>query len=327
MLKTVLVDDLKPGMYVVLPVSWFSHPFLKSQFLIQNQEQIDRIRESGISGVTIDTEKGPAPELSGIRQTPPESPSDPPSWSPENLIPSELREALHDRTMAPEKKAEIVYRSSRTLMERLLEDPKAENIREAKKGISEIVDLVIADDATAVNLLRITSYDFYTYTHSVNVGVFSMLLAKGLFRRSDSHDMHELGAGFFLHDIGKVRVDPAILNKAGRLTEEEMGQMRSHPYQGYKILSEARQLSEESRIIVMQHHEREDGTGYPNGLKGGDIHLYGRICCIADVYDALTAERSYKKRLTPFEALKIMREEMINHFHKDLFEEFVLLLG
>jgi HD-GYP domain-containing protein (c-di-GMP phosphodiesterase class II) len=136
-----------------------------------------------------------------------------------------------------------------------------------------------------------------------------------------------MGAGYFLHDIGKVRLDPAIINKQGKLTDEEMRKMRTHPYEGYRILSEADQLTEECKIIVMQHHEREDGNGYPLGLKGDGIHPYGRVCSIADVYDALTAVRSYKSRQTPFEALDIMKKQMISHFHRELFEEFVFLMG
>ena len=121
------------------------------------------------------------------------------------------------------------------------------------------------------------------------------------------------------------KIDPAIINKPGKLTDQEMTIIRSHPYQGYKILKETNQLTEECMFIVMQHHEREDGTGYPRGLKGADIHTYGRICCIADVYDALTAVRSYKQQLTTFDALKLMKEQLMNHFHKELFEKFVLL--
>src|ERR1700690_2947615 len=148
-------------------------------------------------------------------------------------------------------------------MGRLLDDPKSENIGEPKKGIAEIVDMVFSQDDTSYHLLRITSHDYYTYTHSVNVGILGILLAKELFNGTDAHDMHEIGAGFFLHDLGKVHVDPKIINKVGRLTEEEMRQMKTHPYQSYKILRETDQLSEECAIIALQHHEREDGTGYP----------------------------------------------------------------
>jgi HD-GYP domain-containing protein (c-di-GMP phosphodiesterase class II) len=87
------------------------------------------------------------------------------------------------------------------------------------------------------------------------------MLAKQLFRKSSSHNMHELGAGFFLHDLGKIRIDPAIINKSGRLTDEEMEEMKKHLNFSYKILKETNQLSEECGIIAMQHHEREDGSG------------------------------------------------------------------
>ena len=93
------------------------------------------------------------------------------------------------------------------------------------------------------------------------------------------------------------------------------------------MLARSNQLSEEVQIIVMQHHERVDGSGYPHHLKDKEIHLYARICSIADVYDALTSERSYKKKLPQFEALKLMRDEMIDHFQKDLYEKFILLFS
>lgn len=325
MLVTIKAQDLKIGMHVVLPVSWFKHPFLTNEFVIKSRDQIDRILDYGIREIVIDTAKGLDPAEETRAKDPARTP--PKIWAPEKLVPPELREAIHDKSLPPEKKSKVVYESSRVLVERLFEDPKAENIHEAKKGVSEIVDMIISDDATSKELLKITSYDFYTYTHSVNVGVFSVLLAKHLFRGSDGHDMHELGAGFFLHDIGKVRVDPAITNKPGKLTEEEMTVMRTHPSQGYQILKETNQLTEECMIVVMQHHERADGTGYPKRLKGDEIHAYGRICCIADVYDAITAERSYKQRLNTFAALKLMKEQMLDHFQEQMFEKFVLLFA
>ncbi len=325
MIKTIKIQDLKVGMYVILPSSWFKHPFIKNKFHVKSRERINKIIESGFGEVTIDTSKGlVVEEIESIGHE--NKPSTPPKqWKPENLIPEELKMAIHDKNMEPQKKAKTVYKSSLELMNRLLESPTAENIGEVKKGIADIVDVIISEDETGYQLLKITSHDFYTYTHSVNVGVLSIMLSKELFKKSNEHQMHELGAGFFLHDLGKTRIDPAIINKPGRLTEDEMKRMKTHPYQSYKILSEANQLTDECKIITMQHHEREDGSGYPLGLKGNEIHPYGRICCIADVFDALTAERSYKAGLTPFEALRVMKEEMMNHFHKEIFEKFVLL--
>lgn len=325
MLKLIKTHDLKVGMYVVLPVSWFKHPFLRNEFHIKTRDEIKKIIDSGFGEVTIDTDKGfIGDDVEAIGHG--DKLSKPPQeWKPENLVPEELKTVIKDKNIAPEKKSKVVYESSLKLMDRLLNSPTSENIGEAKKTIYNIVDVVLSEDETADKLLKITSHDFYTYTHSVNVGVLSTMLSKEIFKDSSDHNIHELGAGFFLHDLGKVRIAPSIINKPGRLTEDEMKQMRTHPYQSYKILSETNHLSEECKIITMQHHERDDGSGYPRGLKGEEIHPYGRICCVADVFDALTAERSYKPSLTPFEALNVMKEEMLNHFHKEIFERFVLL--
>jgi HD-GYP domain-containing protein (c-di-GMP phosphodiesterase class II) len=317
--------NLKIGMYVIIPATWLNHPFAIGSFEIKSKDQIQKIIQSGFNEVRIDTEKEvafiePEPADQGNNKISSEA-----AWQPGKFVPPALFEAIHDKHLTPEKRADVVYQSSVELMGKLLDDPKAENIIEAKHGISEIVDMVFSQDDTSHFLLRITSHDYYTYTHSVNVGILGILLAKQLFRRPSAHNMHELGAGFFLHDLGKIRIDPAIINKSGRLTDEEMEEMKKHPNFSYKILKETNQLSEECGIIALQHHEREDGSGYPRGLKGDQIHTYGRVCCIADVYDALTAERSYKAKLSSFEALKLMKERMLNHFQKDIFEKFVIL--
>lgn len=341
MKQTVPIEELQLGMYVVLPLSWKDHPFLRSKFRLSEQKQIEQMRAHGIREVQVDLEKSDnrtprksAPktlsELEYVSHNDtsvvdPKDEAPPPVWEPETLVAPELLEAIRDQRLPPEQKSLVVYTHTRQMMERLLETPTAENLRASKEAISSVTDLVLSDNQTAMNMLRITAHDFYTYTHSVNVGITSLLLAKTLFRNSDGHDLHELSAGFFLHDLGKVMVDPAIINKPARLTETEMRRMRIHPYQGYKILRDADALSEECRIVVMEHHELMDGKGYPKRIGGDQIHLYGRICCIADVFDALTAERSYKKAMTPFDALTLMRDKMPFHFDKPLFAAFVAL--
>lgn len=339
-LLSVAPDKLHVGMYVHLPSNWLDHPFLRNQFLIKTDKQLSQLRSCRFPAVLVDVSKSclSDPAVAAIcspdvldRLSHADSPARvsatdvPASWTPERLIPPQLRDALDSSAMPAEEKSRVVYQYSRQMMQQLLDSPTAENIKAGKRVIGEIADLILSDDQTAQNLLRLTSHDFYTYTHSVNVGVTAIMLCKQLFRRSDAHDLQELGAGFFLHDLGKVKVRAEVINKAGRLTEEEMGHMRIHPYQGYKILKQAGELSEECRYIVMQHHERADGSGYPRHLQGEEIHLYGRICCIADVFDALTAERSYKKGLSTFDALMVMKQEMMNHFDLDLFANFVNL--
>ncbi len=340
MIKKVPIEDLKVGMYVILPVSWLSHPFSLNQFKIKNRHQIKEIHACGFRAIEVDFDKS---------DLPPESPAErstrisadvmideseqqesvdiipPPKWNPETLVPKELIEVTEDKGLSPSAKSKAVYEHSMEMMSRMLESPTAESITASKGAIKSVTDLILRDDETAHNMLLITSHDFYTFAHSVNVGITSIMLAKEIFRHSDDHDLEELGAGFFLHDLGKVNIDPRIINKPGPLTDEEMNQMRTHPYQGYKILKEAGELSEECEYIVLQHHERYDGTGYPKHLHGEEAHVYGRICCLADVFDALTAERSYKQALSKFDALKLMRDEMQNFFSRELLEPFILL--
>lgn len=340
MQQKLKLTDLKVGMYIILPSSWLAHDFMTNNFKIDSARLLKEVQAQTLEHVTVDYDRSDIPKPSTAAEPTVEelayiSHNDaivdpkydvvPESWSSGGTVPEELIEAIEDQTLSPEKKSEAVYLHSIEMMEHLLETPTAENIHACKQAISSVTDLILTDDQTAENLLRITSHDFYTYTHSVNVGVTGLMLAKALFKNSDAHNLHELGAGFFLHDLGKVKVRPEVLNKPGRLSEAEMRHVRIHPYQGYKILQKADALSEECRLIIMQHHEFVDGSGYPRKLAGDEIHLYGKICGIADVFDALTAERSYKKSMTPFDALKLMKGQMLSHFDRDLFSQFVRL--
>jgi HD-GYP domain-containing protein (c-di-GMP phosphodiesterase class II) len=326
MMTTIPAEELKVGMYVRIPETWLNHPFARNELIITSAGQIRQIIETGIKDVATDPDRSVL-SMESVETishsdkdlTPPEK------WNPEKLMSDDLKEAINDTKMPREDKARQVYKLSLQMMGKLLENPTAENIKTSKETITGLVDMILREPETSGYMLNITSHDFYTYTHSVNVGILSIMVSKELFKDSDAHDMHELGAGFFLHDIGKTKVPPGIINKPGRLTDDEMFTMRTHPYQGYKILEKAGQLSEECKIIVMQHHEREDGTGYPRGLKRDEIHPYGKIGCISDVFDALTAERSYKQALTPYEALRLMKEQMLNHFQEEIFRNFVLL--
>lgn len=320
MLKTIKTQDIKVGMYVLLPKKWFAHPFLKNEFLINSLVQIDKMVEAGICEVSVDMDRSTLQAEESRTKVIPKT-----GKAPKPIIPPDLREAIYNKKLPVEEKAKAIHQHSVVMIQRLMERPSAESIKEVKKGISEIVDIILADDNTNQQLLTITSHDYSTYVHSVNVGVLAISLSKTIFKGSDAHNMHELGAGFFLHDLGKVRIDINIINKPTVLTTGEMQEMRRHPQYGHEILTETHQLSEECKRIVLQHHERNNGLGYPRGLKGEEIHLYGRICSLADVYDALNSQRPYRQGLRPFDALNVMKEEMLEHFHKELFQKFVLL--
>jgi len=331
MRKLLKTRDLKVGMYVILDLPWYRHPFLTNTFVLSSERDIQRMREAGIEEVIVDTALGEdvpsAPVAVKKSKSPGKDSSLTPAWNPENLIPAELREAIQNSGLAPKERAGIVRKSCHLLMDRLLESPTAENIHTAKKGIYDVVDLIMSEQEMTQHLLAITSHDYYTYTHSVNVGILSVSLCKAFFGQSPFHNMRELGAAFFLHDLGKVNIDSSYINKPGKLTEAEMQQMKKHPIYGFNILHKARELSDECKLVVLEHHERADGSGYPAKLQNQAIHVYARICSIADVYDALTSQRSYKQPLAPFSALKVMKEEMIGHFNPEIFEKFVKLFG
>lgn len=328
MIKTIKTEDVKIGMFVVLPqgvFSWIKHPFLKSNFLVENESLRQELLSSGIKTVSIDTARSKVLHDAKSILLPELIEPVPIGWNPKKNISKSLTSIINNPSMSAQEKAQKVYEDSLCLMYNLFQSPTVEKIVENKKTIFQIVDFILADDTTSMNLLKLLNHDRYTYTHSVNVGVLSVSLAKRLYGKDPKIDMHELGAGFFLHDLGKLTIDSAILNKPGPLDAEEMGRIRTHPWKSFQILQNAGHLSPECGIIAMQHHEREDGTGYPKRLKGDEISDYAQICCIADVFDALTSERSYKKAKTTFEALQIMKEQMTGHFNKEIFEKFFLL--
>lgn len=321
MIKTIKTKDIRVGMYVRLPHAWRAHPFLRNSFTITNYKQIEKIINHGIIEVNIDVEKGIHPEDILKEVVEPEK-----DFSEKaNIVSEQLKEAIADKKMPPEVKAQAVHLHSVNMMSKLFDRPDKENIEQFKEGIIGVVELILADNDTNHYLMNITTHDYNTYVHSVNVGVLGVSLAKEIFGKSDKHDMHALGAGLFLHDLGKVYISEDIINKPGKLTEDEVSEMRRHPSLGFKLLSETKQINEENRMVVLQHHERANGMGYPQKLHGEGIHIYGRICSVADVFDALISKRPYKKKLESFEALKIMKVEMTDHFHKEIFDKFVLL--
>lgn len=242
-----------------------------------------------------------------------------------------LRETLsvlvRDPTVSSKEKAEAIHACCMQTMRRVFEEPRAAFLEQASKIIALTVDLITRDDHAARCLVRMTAHDHNTYVHSTNVGIFSIALAKIFFGTDTTHDMRRLGAGFFFHDLGKCHIPFEILNKPATLTPEERQLILRHPEEGYRMLKRFGLLTEEAGIIVLQHHEHDDGSGYPRGLAGGAIHPYARICRLADVYEALTSDRPYHQRRSTFEALKFMKEEIVADMDQELLRHFIGLFG
>jgi len=171
-----------------------------------------------------------------------------------------------------------------------------------KSLVHNIVDEVAHNRDIMVNIIDIRAYDDYTYSHSLNVAVLSVVMGTmlGLNRKQ----LHDLTMGALLHDTGKMFIKKEILNKPARLTPEEFEEIKTHSERGYRYLCDQLEIPENARIVALQHHEQFSGKGYPAGLANTDIHLYGRICCVADVYDALTSDRPYRKSMLPSDAIE-----------------------
>jgi len=236
MQKTINKYNLKVGMCVILPVTWYRYPFVKDQFLIKSTEQIEKISETGVTEIVLDIKINRLDvNQNTIDPQKTEAEKNRKTTRTKNLYTQLAPEAIHGANLPPRERAKAVRTHSITIISSLLENPAAENIRDVKKGIAEVVDLILTDNDTTLYLLNITSHDFYTYMHSANAGFWRFL-------PSHSSENQRIttctnwGAGFFLNYLGKMEADASIISKPGKLTEEEMAQMRHHPHMGYKLL-------------------------------------------------------------------------------------------
>jgi putative nucleotidyltransferase with HDIG domain len=237
-----------------------------------------------------------------------------------------LGKVLTDPDVKEEKKAGILYEASTNLVKDVLANPTyGENIRRTKDLVTNTVEFILKGRDAFLNLLKITSFDYYTYTHSVNVCTFSIALARQM-RYNEEQFLNELGVGALLHDVGKSRVSERILNKRSKLNTIEFEIMKKHPKWGVDILSKTDELTAPSYYPVLQHHERGDRGGYPSGLSLDEMHLYSKIVAIADAFDAMTTQRVYQKAMESFPALKVMFS-MREAFDEALLQAFVELMG
>lgn len=174
--------------------------------------------------------------------------------------------------------------------------------------VTALLDEIFQNKDILISLSQICTVDDATMVHSVNTTIYSVLI--GVKSGLSKEELKELAEGALLHDLGKIILNESILLKSSALTQEEYNHIKLHPSLGYEALEKKHLLSDASRLVVLQHHERLDGSGYPAGLKGDEIHPYAQIVAISDVYDALTSERCYRKSLSNYRACRILQEDV-----------------
>lgn len=327
MLKKINVDQLRLGMHIKeFCGSWMEHPFWRTSFVIHDPRDIDAILTSSIKEVWIDSDLGldVAPGEPVVLEA-----------DTEAQVEAELQRAADDnRQIAPvaisvevERAARICAQSKRAVASMFQEARmgQAVNTSSAQKLVEEISDSITRNPGALISLARLKTADDYTYMHSVAVCALMIALSKQL--GLDAPQTRSAGIAGLLHDLGKALMPMEVLNKPGKLTDEEFAIMKAHPSKGHRLLVDGSGADDVALDVVLHHHEKTDGSGYPEGLKDSEISLFAKMGAVCDVYDAITSNRPYKDGWDPAESLRKMAEWVNGHFDPRIFQAFVKSVG
>lgn len=321
MIKKIKVSDVRLGMFIhALCGNWMDHPFWKKSFVLDSQKDLDTLSNSGLEEVLIDIDKGldveetePAP--APVVETPPTPPN---KEAPPKHV--SLQEELNV--------AKKIHEKTKKAVVSMFEEVRMGNAVEVNNVlplVDEISSSMTRNSGAMLGLVRLKNADEYTYLHSV--AVCTLMIALGQKMGLEGDDLKQAGVAGLLHDVGKMAIPGEVLNKPGRLTDEEFKIVKAHPFEGWKMLKAAGTVSEPVLDVCLHHHERVDGTGYPDKISGDDLTLIARMGAVCDVYDAISSDRCYKKGWSPTESLKKMSEWKDGHFDEKVFHAFVKTIG
>ena len=327
MLKKIKVEQLTLGMHLKeFCGSWMEHPFWRTAFVLTDPKDIESILASSIKEVWIDSAKGL--DVSEGEETVSEAES-------EAQVEAELKLAVQENRQIAKtsisdelnRAAKICAQSKRAVVSMFQEARmgKAVDTGAAQKLVEEITDSVIRNPGALISLARLKTADDYTYMHSVAVCALMIALSKQL--GLDDAQTRSAGIAGLLHDLGKAMMPMDVLNKPGKLTDEEFAIIKTHPEEGHKLLLGSSGADAIALDVVLHHHEKTDGSGYPKRLKNADISRFAKMGAICDVYDAITSNRPYKSGWDPAESLRKMAEWSNGHFDPSIFQAFVKSLG
>ena len=308
------VNQLRPGMYVIAIASQTGAMEIAQTGLVTTRQQVDVLIRRGVLTVKVDLARS---KLPGIAQV--ISPS--PAHSAGSVRPAGSGEGR-------ELKIRRLYQEARELQGKFIRHLKAGepiDITPLAAVAEEMVDTMFTHGDAMLCLARIRAKDAYLMEHSMNVAI--LLANFGRYLDLDRSVLKELTLGGLLHDVGKIMTPDEVLNKPGKLTDEEFAVMRQHVVHSYEILSNTPGITATMLEVAANHHERLDGTGYPQRLKGEQLSLYTRMSGIVDVYDAVTADRVYKQGMQPTQAFRILLKGINHHFDAELVTKFIKCMG
>ncbi|MEF2230397.1 MAG: HD-GYP domain-containing protein [Pseudodesulfovibrio sp.] len=329
----ISVDQLRPGVFIRLERSnWFDHPFLFNSFKIRDEEQIDLIRKLGIKEVVCIPERCDVlPSKPAEKRTARPAPAED-ALSRQAI--DHLWEVKKERSRRLREKKERIARCEERFnaciqaFNVILGSLAGGNVRtvgEAVAFVDTLSGYFVDDRESTLHLMNVVDRAETAYSHPMNVAVLSMMVGReaGL----SPGDMTALGLGALFHDIGKAGLPKKLLRKRGELTRPERELIDQHPGQGAALLAAVDTFPEAAVRVVAQHHERMDGSGAPEGLKGGAIDPLARIVAIADTYDNHTNHPDPAQSLTPYLALSYMFGQQKHLFDVELLALFIRCLG
>ena len=234
-----------------------------------------------------------------------------------------LRRLLSTEPLDEAKAAVLAYDLSLQAVEAVFENPDRETLEKAKGSFETTAELILTKERALFALLELTRNSHQLHVHSANVAIFGLGLARNLIMEGQEINLRNFSSALFFHDLGQISMDPNLIGRTGDLSPEEFAQVREHPAIGLELLGEAGFLTPEASVVIGQHHERLDGSGYPQGLKGGEIDLLARICAIADVYDLLTSDLYVHIHKDGQAAIRYIVSEMPGQFDGSLLRRFI----
>jgi HD-GYP domain-containing protein (c-di-GMP phosphodiesterase class II) len=327
MLKKIDVRQLRLGMHLhAFEGAWTAHPFWRTRFVIDDKATLAKVRDSGVAMCWIDVSKGldvapPESDVAPITTVPraAAAPAATPAAPPAAPARTEMREEL--------QRAAAVCKNARHAVTSMFADVRMGRAIDAEHTlplVEEISNSVFRNPGALVSLARLKTHDDYSYMHSVAVCALMVALARQL--GLDDATCREAGHAGLLHDIGKALMPADVLNKPGKLTDDEYGVMKTHPERGHALLLEGRGAGSGTLDVCLHHHEKVDGSGYPYRLTGDRLTPLARMGAVCDVYDAITSNRPYKAGWDPAESIARMASWK-GHFDEAVFGAFVRSIG
>jgi len=324
MLKKIDVDDARLGMFIMeLCGNWMDHPFWKKEFELDKQKDLDTLQQCGIEEVWIDTEKG-----LDVERRPPVKVKEE-SAVPEAVVIEKKVERQVPVQEEVHRAEKLHFKAKRTTAFMFKEARMGNTLQtgEAFALVDDITQSVARNPGALLNFARLKNKDDYTYQHSVAVSALMVALGRQMSIEGDM--LRNLGLAGLLHDIGKMMLPDVVLNKPGHLTDVEYEIYKTHTQLGWKLLKESHDVDATVLDVCLHHHERVDGTGFPDKLSGESLTLFARMAAVCDIYDKLTSnsDRFGKKGMAPAEAIRRMAELRDTQLDKTVFHAFVKTVG